>query len=221
MFKQEIGSGIVEKTQRAKSMEPGPEYRMPVQAGQMKGARKKKLALCAMPYALCVFLLFGCSTGKPSLVVHSYPFNPEGKAVLVQHFAIHPEISTGLNKRTVQRFGELIALDIQRSLKNAGFQHSLVIVPGEKAEGDFLVKGTITRVQGGDARERRWFESLGFGATEVRATGEIIDLAASRSVVAFSLVKRSSYTWLDNESAVRENLREIAQEIAAILIEAK
>jgi hypothetical protein len=51
--------------------------------------------------------------------------------------------------------------------------------------------------------------------------GEVIDLGTSRSVAAFSLVKQSSYTWLDNESAVRENLREIAQEIAAILIQAK
>jgi hypothetical protein len=225
MFKPEIGSGIVEKTLRAKSMEQGTKgWRIGAEC-RKEDSPPKKQASSAMLYALCVlfpfFFWIGCAAEKPSLVVHSYPFNPRGKTVLVQHFAIHPEISTGLNKRTVQRFGELIALDIQRSLRNAGFQHSLVIVPGEKAEGDFLVKGTITRVQGGDARERRWFESLGFGATEVRATGEIIDLAASRSVAAFSLVKRSSYTWLDNESAVRENLREIAQEIAALLIEAK
>jgi len=202
-------------------MEPGSEYRMPVEVGQMKATGKKKFALCAMPYALCVFLLFGCAVEKPSLVVHSYPFNPRGKSVLVQHFACNPEISTNLNKGAVQRFGELIALDIQRSLKNAGFQYPLVIAPGEKSQGDFLVRGTITRVHGGDVRQRRWFESFGYGATEVRATGEIVDLAASRSVAAFSLVKQSSYTWLDNESAVRENLREVAREIAAILIEAK
>ncbi len=53
------------------------------------------------------------------------------------------------------------------------------------------------------------------------ARGEVIDLARSRSVAAFSLTQRSSYTWLDNDSAVRENIREIAREIAAILIQAK
>jgi len=172
-------------------------------------------------YALCFFLLAGCAAEKPSLVVHSYPFNPGGKTVLVRHFACNPEMSTNLDKGVVQRFGELIALDIQRFLKNAGFQHALVIAPGEESQGDFLIQGTLIRVHGGDARERRLFESFGFGGTEVRATGEIIDLAASRSVSAFSLVKQSSYTWLDNESAVRENLREIAREIAAILIQAK
>ena len=186
---------------------------------------RKKHVFCARLYALCVFsafsLFIGCAVEKPGLVVHSYPFNPRGKAVLVQHFACNPEISTNLNKGAVRRFGELIALDIQRFLKDAGFQHPLVIAPDEESQGDFLVRGTITRVHGGDVRERRWFESFGYGATEVRATGEIVDLAASRSVAAFSLVKQSSYTWLDNESAVRENLREVAREIAAILIEAK
>src|SRR5512143_3660774 len=114
----------------------------------------------AMRYALCVLVTFffwaGCAAEKPSLVVHSYPFNPRGKSVLVQHFACNPEISTNLNKGAVQRFGELIALDIQRSLKNAGFQHPLVIAPGEESQGDFLVRGTITRVHGGDLRQRRW-----------------------------------------------------------------
>jgi len=178
-----------------------------------------------MPYALCVFFAFsflaGCAAEKPGLVVHSYPFNPEGKTVLVQHFAFNPEISTSLNKGAVQRFGELIALDVQRFLKDAGFNHPLVIAPGEQAKGDLLITGSITRVYGGDAQKRRFLESTGFGATEVRAVGEVIDLAASRSVAAFSLVKQSSYTWLDNESAVRENLREVAREIAAILIQAK
>jgi hypothetical protein len=125
---------------------------------QIANIGQKKFLFWAMPYALCVFFAFsflaGCAVEKPSLVVRSYPFNPRGKAVLVQHFAINPEISTSLNKGAVQRFGELIALDIQRLLKGAGFQHPLVIVPGEEAKGDFLVKGTITRVHGGDARER-------------------------------------------------------------------
>jgi hypothetical protein len=170
---------------------------------------------------LAVLLGAGCAAEKPSLVVHSFPFDPAGKAILIQHFDFNPEISTNVQKLAVQGFGELIALDIQRVLKSAGFQHPLVIAPGEEAKGDFLIQGTITRVHGGDLRERQLFEAFGFGATEVRATGEVVDLTAARSVTAFSLVKQSSYTWLDNEAAVRENLREIAQEIAAILIQAK
>jgi hypothetical protein len=186
---------------------------------------RNKRVFYAMPYALCVFLAFsffvGCAAEKPSLVVYSFPLDPAGKAILIQHFDFNPEISTQVKKVTVQKFGELIALDIQRVLKSAGFQHPLVIAPGEEAKGDFLIQGTITRVHGGDLQERRWFEAFGFGATEVRAMGEVVDLAGARSIAAFSLTKQSSYTWLDNEAAVRENLREIAQEIAAILIQAQ
>jgi hypothetical protein len=178
-----------------------------------------------MLHALCaaVFLLFGvgCAGDHPSLVAYSYPFNAGGRAILIQHFAFSPGISTNVNQAAVQKFGELIALDIQRFLGNANFDHPLVIAPGEEAKGDFLILGTITRVHGGDFRERRSFEVFGFGATEVRAVGEVVDLASSRSVAAFSLTKQSSYTWLDNESAVRENLRQVAREIAAILIQAQ
>jgi hypothetical protein len=191
----------------------------------MANTDKNRLVFCARPYALCaaVFLLLsvGCASEKPSLVAYSYPFSAKGRAILIQHFDFNPGVSTKVNQAAVQKFGELIALDIQRFLGNANFDHPLVIAPGEQRKGDFLIRGTITRVQGGDSRERRTVEVFGLGATEVRAVGEVVDLAASRSVAAFSITKQSSYTWLDNESAVRENLREIAQEIAAILIQAR
>jgi hypothetical protein len=202
-------------------MEIGVKNRMGAIVDQKPKARKTEWARFAMRYALCSFLLAGCAAEKPSLVVYSFPIDPAGKAILIQHFDFNPEISTQVKKEAVRGFGELIALDIQRGLKDAGFQHPLVIAPGEQAKGDLLIKGIITRVHGGDFWERRWVESFGPGATEVRAVGEVIELGRSRSAAAFSLVKQSSYTWLDNESAVRENLKEIAREIAAILIRAK
>ena len=181
--------------------------------------------LYAMLYALCVvgsyFFGVGCAAEQPRLIAYSYPFSPEGKTILIEHFAFNPGISTKVNRAAVERFGELIALDIQRFLGKAKFKHPLVVAPGEAAQGDFLIRGTITRVHGGDSWERRTGEVFGFGATEVTATGEVVDLAASQSVTAFSFTKKSSYAWTDNESAVRENLREIAQEIAAILMQGK
>ena len=168
-------------------------------------------------FALTLFLLFGCAPEKPSLVVQTYPFNSAGKAVLIQCFDFAPQIATNVNQEAVQDFGEAIALDIQRFLRNAGFRHPLMIAPGEQALGDILIRGSVTRVNGGDARQRKLGEIFGFGATEVTATGEVIDLATSTSILAFSFTKQSQYTWLDNEAAVRENLREIAQEIATAL----
>ena len=94
-----------------------------------------------------------------------------------------------------------------------------MIAPGEPAKGDVLIQGSITRVHGGDLQQRRLVETFGFGATEVRAIGEVIDLATSRSILAFTFTKQSHYTWLDNETAVRGNLREIAREIAAAFVQ--
>jgi len=169
--------------------------------------------------ALLFFFLSGCAAERPGLVVQSFPFNPAGKAILIQHFDFSPQIATGVDQKAVRNFGEAIALDIQRFLREAGFRHPLVIARGEAARGDILIQGTITRVQGGDAWERKLGEIFGFGASEVKAAGEIIDLATSRSILSFSLAKQSHYTWLDNEAAVRENLREVAREVATALIQ--
>ena len=169
-------------------------------------------------FILSVWILSGCATDRPGLVVQSYPFNPAGKAILIQHFDCSPESATRVKKEEVAGFGEAIALDIQRFLQDKGFRHPLVIVPGEPASGDILIRGTITRVHGGDLRQRMLVESFGFGATEVKASGEVVELATSRSILAFSFSKQSHYTWLENEAAVRENLREVAQEIARALI---
>ncbi len=169
--------------------------------------------------ALTLFFLSGCATERPGLVVQSYPFDPARKAILVQHFDFAPEIATSVSQVAVRDFGEAIALDIQRFLRDAGFRYPLVIALGEPAKGDILIQGTITRVHGGDAQQRKLGESFGFGATEVKATGQIVDLATSRSILAFSFTKQSHYTWLDNQAAVRENLREIAREVATALVQ--
>ena len=168
---------------------------------------------------LILWLLCGCAPERPGLVVQSYPLSPKGKTILIQHFDFYPELATSVDKRAVAGFGESIALDIQRFLKGAGFRYPLVIGPGEQAKGDILVRGTITRVYGGDVKQRMLAESFGFGTTEVKASGEIVELATSRSILAFSFSKQSHYTWLDNETAVRENLREVAQEVAKALIQ--
>lgn len=169
--------------------------------------------------ALTLFFLFGCAAQRPGLVVQSYPFDPKGKSILIQCFDFAPQIATNVNQEAVQNFGEAIALDIQRFLRSAGFRHPLVIARGEAAKGDILIQGTISRVNGGDALQRKVGETFGFGATEVTATGDVVDLATFRSILAFAFTKQSHYTWLDNEAAVRENLRQIAQEVATALIQ--
>jgi len=165
------------------------------------------------------FLWLGCSTASPDLIVQQEFFKTEGKRILIQHFDLNPMTATEVHKPSIAKFGETLALDIQQYLRLAHFQKTLVIAPGEPAQGDLLLQGTITHLAGGNQKHRMSFELFGFGSTDVRVQGDVIDLATSKRILSFSLSKRSHYTWLDNERATRENIREIAQEIARALIE--
>jgi hypothetical protein len=86
-------------------------------------------------------------------------------------------------------------------------------------KGDLLIRRTIKRVSGGHATHRKLFELFGFGVTEVTAVREIIDTKTTRSLVGFSFTKPCHYTRQGNEAAVRENVSEIAQEIAQVIIQ--
>ncbi len=164
---------------------------------------------------LGVFSILGCAAGMPGLIVQSQPYNPAGRILLIRHFDFDPAIAAGVRAEAVRDFGECIALDLQRYLKEAGFRKTLVVAPGEAARGEVLIRGTILRVHGGNARQRKTLELFGFGASEVKAAGEVMNVATAAPLLAFSLTGSSHYTWLENEPAVRENLREIAREIAA------
>jgi hypothetical protein len=166
-----------------------------------------------------LFLGLGCSTASPDLVVQNEFFQAEGKRILIQHFDLNPKTTTDVQKPSVVKFGETLALDIQQYLRLARFQKTLVIGPGEPAQGDILIQGSITRLAGGNQGYRMLLDLFGFGGTHVAVKGQVIDLTDSKTILAFSLSRRSHYTWRNNERAVRENLREIAEEIARAVIE--
>jgi hypothetical protein len=166
-----------------------------------------------------LFLGLGCSAASPDLIVQQEFFQAEGKRILIQHFDFNPMTATKVHKPSVAKFGETLGLDIQQYLRLAHIQNSLVIAPGEPAQGDVLIQGAITHLSGGNQKHRMFFELFGSGSTDVRVQGDVIDLATSKRILTFSLSKRSHYTWRDNERAVRENIREIAREIARAVIE--
>jgi hypothetical protein len=166
------------------------------------------------------FLFSGCVSG-PEMVVQAQPFRSKDKAILIQHFAVYPEMASQVDKEFVQQLGANLAYDIQSCLRKAGFSRPLVIAPGEPGEGDLLIKGAITRVAGGNVHQRMSLELFGFGATEVRAYGEVTDVQSSIPIAGFSSSKQSHYSWLNNELAVRENVKEIAEAISQVLIRAQ
>jgi len=164
-----------------------------------------------------VLVFCGCGATIPGMVVQTVPFNPSGKTILIQHFDFYPGMATDVDRSSVAGFGEVIAFDVQNYLKKAGFRYPIVVKVGEQLEGDFLIRGIITRVSGGNVHQRIFGELFGFGATDVRARGEVVDLKTSRSLVGFSFAKQSRWTRLPNEAAVRENISEIAQEITKVI----
>jgi hypothetical protein len=164
-------------------------------------------------------VLSACAPTRPDMVVQNSPFTAQDKVILIEPFDFSPAIATGVDPSAVKDFGNALADDIEKYLKKTGFDRAIVITQGEKASGDFLIRGRISRVDGGNLFHRYFFELFGFGATEVSATGEVLDAQSWQSLAGFSFTRQSPWTWLKNEEAVRQNLSEIGNAIAQMLIQ--
>jgi hypothetical protein len=165
--------------------------------------------------ALMLFLLPACVRG-PQPASQSQPTRSENP-ILVQFFEFPPQVATHVQSQFVANFGELIAYDIQSSLKRNGFPRVFVVKPGEALKADLLVRGSIIRVSGGNFFHRVSGELFGFGASEVRAEGELVDLKTATPLTGFSFSKKSRWSGLNNEAAVRENLADVAFQIAQLV----
>jgi hypothetical protein len=172
------------------------------------------------PAVMILFLLSGCVRG-PQPALQSLPTRSEN-LILVQFFEFPPQIATNVQTGFVSNFGQLIAYDIQASLKRNGFPRVIVVKPGESVPGevkaaDLLVRGSIIRVSGGNFLNRLFGEVFGFGASEVRAVGELLDLKTGVPRTGFSFSKKSRWNGLNNEAAVRENLSAVAFQISQLV----
>ncbi len=164
-----------------------------------------------------IILVLLCSCWKsPQTSIKAPPLRSE-KIVLVQFFEFPPQIATDVQPGAVRHFGEFIAYDIQTWLKKSGFPKVIAVKPGESISGDILVRGAIIRVSGGNYYHRLFGEVFGFGASEVRADGELIDIKAGIPLTGFSIADKSRWTSLKNEAAVRENLSAVARQIAQVV----
>jgi hypothetical protein len=165
----------------------------------------------------------GCAPTMPDMIIRNYPFTAAGKFIVIEQFRFSPEISTGWNRSEGGDLGTTLALELQKRLRESRLVGTVVIAPGEEVIGDFLVRGRITRVTGGDRFHRVTFELFGYGAAEVQAMGEVVDVRTGTALTAFSITRRSSktwaWTWEGNEGAVRENTEAIAQAIAEVVLQ--
>lgn len=181
----------------------------------MPNRKLKFLTLCFIGF----LTISGCAPTMPDMIVRNYPFAAAGKFIVLEPFRFSPEISTGWNRSEEGNFGTTLALELQKRLRESRLVGTVVIAPGEEVIGDFLVRGRITRITGGDRFHRMTFELFGYGAAEVQAMGEVVDVRTGTALTAFSFTRRSSWTWKENEGAVRENTEAIAQAIAEIVLQ--
>lgn len=155
------------------------------------------------------------------MVVRSYSFNLADPLIVIEHFENYPEMSTGVDKSFARDLGASLALDLQRNFGKKGVQRPRVILPGEQVIGDLLIRGRITRASGGDRFYRMTFGLFGNGASEVQAMGEVIDVKTATSLLAFSITRRSEWSWAANENAVRGNIEEISEALVKIILQSK
>jgi len=171
----------------------------------------------ALKISLPIFIisLLGCTTTMPDRVVRTNPVELAGKTVLVHTFQFDPNIATNVERAFIKDFGKEIALDIVDLLQKDSKKCKALLF-GASQNGDLVIKGAITQVEGGNKHQRIWL-GFGYGASIVSARGEVIDLNKSSSLLRFYITKKSNWTYSNNDAAVRENLNEIAQEIVTLL----
>jgi len=166
---------------------------------------------------ILVFLFCSCTTTMPDRVNKLRDFEVSSKKLFIKQFDFDPSIAMNVDKNFVRNFGQEIALDIADLFQKENKQIDARL-KGNEEDCDFLIRGKITQVEGGSMHARVWL-GFGYGASFVSVNGELMNLKTTESVMRFSLTKRSNWTWSNSETAVRENLNEVAQEIVNSILE--
>lgn len=167
-------------------------------------------------FILSLLVFSGCATTMPDRMTKVETFDPTNQTIVIRPFEFNPDIATEVNKDFVKDLGEEIAVDIKSLLFERGYKN--VTVSNDTAIGDYLVKGKITEVSGGNKHQRVWL-GFGYGGTVVSVRGDITDLKKTKTVMDFNITKQSNWTYSDNEAAVRENVYEVAKEFVTKALE--
>lgn len=166
--------------------------------------------------SLALIFFVGCATTMPDRITKIETFDPQEQKIVIHPFEFNPDITTGVNKEFASRLGSEIAIDIRSLLFEKGYKN--VIIDDNTNVGDYLIKGKITEVSGGNKHQRVWL-GFGYGGTIVSARGEIVKLKSMRTIMDFNITKQSNWTYSENEAAVRENIYEIAEDFVTKALE--
>ncbi len=160
-------------------------------------------------------LIYSCSYTVPNETFRYHSYSLRNKKVSVIPFKIDPHSATSINLSFVKSLPKEFAFDITSYFHKKGYRF---IDTRKSYKGrDYVLSGFITQIEGGNLAQRAWL-GFGYGATIVTVRGFLIDVHNTRKVIEFRITVSDSWTYNDNESAVRLILNKIAKEIVNIVI---
>lgn len=168
------------------------------------------------PILLLISICLGCATTIPDKMIKLEVFDPTNQIIIIKSFDLNPDIATNVNRSYIIDLGKEIALDIRNCFYDKGYKN--IRIDGDFKEGDYLIKGKITELSGGNKHQRIWL-GFGYGGTIASARGEIINLKTSKTLIDFNITKQSNWTYSNNEAALRENIYEIAIDLVNKVLE--
>ena len=168
-----------------------------------------KSIICASISLLLI--LTGCATHIPNNIEGKTELDTT-KIIRIENFQYNPKGAINLNTFAIENLNIELSENISIELKKIGL-HPVMATENTKEYDGYIIKGRILEVNGGSGAQRIWL-GFGAGATTVTVRGEIIDAKSATQLRNFTLTKQSNWTYSNNETAVRENINEIAVEIA-------
>ncbi|MEN3111148.1 DUF4410 domain-containing protein [Uliginosibacterium paludis] len=158
-------------------------------------------------------LVSGCATHMPN--------NVEGDAglgrtrpIIVENFDFNPKGAVDVSADSIEKLNLELSENVVSELKKMGLPAKLAD-KSAPAQDAYVLKGRILQVNGGSTALRIWI-GFGAGSTTVTVRGEVLDAKTGAQVRNFTLTRQSNWTYSNNEAAVRENIGELASDIAAL-----
>lgn len=161
--------------------------------------------------AFLFIALSGCATHIPDSIIGSAKVD-NSQIIGVETFEFNPKAAIGINQAAVENFGIELSENISAELLKAGFRSSVIKNKLATEEMTYIIRGRILEVNGGSRGQRIWL-GFGAGAANVTVRGEMLNAKTKENIKNFTITKQSNWTYGGNETAVRENLNEVALEI--------
>lgn len=157
-----------------------------------------------------VSVLLGCGPSGPSVQGPTV----QGQRIAVAEFTT--EGATVAYQEPVDAFGLQLASQVASELRNRGYTAE-VFSASQEPEGDVVVRGRFTLIDGG-SRALRYWVGFGAGAAKLKVAGDVVR-ANGESVASFSTGRGSGFGIFGGSSAglLEKCMRGVARDLASMI----